>query len=201
MLCSSLQTLLPALTLFFPICHKFDMATKPVALILGSGPRVGASVAAKFLANGYNVAVVSRKGDKADEGILSLKADFAEPDSVASVFEKVESEFKAAPSVVVYNAAALTPPVSKDNMFTIPADKFSSDLNVNTVSAYVAAQKAVAGWATLPKETKKTFIYTGNAAIVHTVAVPMLLNLGVGKSASAYFIEVADTLYSANGSR
>jgi NAD(P)-dependent dehydrogenase (short-subunit alcohol dehydrogenase family) len=177
------------------------MSARPVALILGAGPRIGTSVAAKFVANGYNVAVVSRKGGKADEGVLSLKADFTKPESIAEVFEKVETEFQAAPSVVIYNAAALTPPPSQDSMFSIPADKFGLDLNVNTVSPYVAAQKAVIGWETLPKDTKKTFIYTGNAQNVSMLPIPMMLNLGVGKSASSYWIDMADTLYSAKGYR
>lgn len=76
---------------------------------------------------------------------MTLKADFTKPELTAEVFEKVEAEFQAAPSVVIYNAAALTPPPSQDSMFSIPADKFGLDLNVNTVSPYVAAQEAMIG--------------------------------------------------------
>jgi hypothetical protein len=64
-------------------------------------------------------------------------------------------------------------------------------LNVNTVSPFVAAQHAVRGWETLPKEVKKTFIYTGNIMIVPIVPMPMMADLGMGKVASAFWMLVS----------
>ncbi len=179
------------------------MAANPVILILGAGPRIGASVAEKFASNGYKVAVASRKGSdtKTTSGFLSLKADFTKPDSIPALFDAVKAEFHASPSVVVYNAAALTPPPDKDSVLSIPAESVASDLNVNTISPYVAAQQAVSGWETLPEEAKKTFIYTGNIANVSILPVPLMLNLGMGKSASAFWIGVADTTFKARGYR
>lgn len=179
------------------------MAPNLVALILGYGPGIGASVAKKFASNGYKVAVASRSGNGSQtaEGFLSLKADFTQPDSIPALFDIVKSEFQAAPSVVVYNAAVRTPPLDKDNVFTTPTEAIVSDLNINTVSPYVAAQQATKEWEALPKELKKTFIYTGN--ILNTVVLPspMMMTLGMGKSASAYWIGVADAQFSAQGSR
>jgi NAD(P)-dependent dehydrogenase (short-subunit alcohol dehydrogenase family) len=185
------------------ITIKSTMAAAPVVLILGAGPRIGASVAQKFSSVGYKVGVVSRKGTdiKSVEGLLSLTADFSKPDSIPALFEAVKAEFHASPSVVIYNAAALTPPPVKDSLFSIPAESVASDLNVNTVSPYVAAQQAVIGWETLPKETKKTFIYTGNIMNVSVVPVPMMLDLAMGKSASASWIGLADTLSADKGFR
>lgn len=179
------------------------MAAKPVVLILGAGPRVGASVAEKFASNGYKVALASRKGSgtTTDKGFLSLKADFTKPDSIPALFDAVKTEFHTSPSVVVYNAAALTPPPDNASIFSISAESVASDLNVNTISPYVAAQQAVRAWGTLPKETKKTFIYTGNIMNVSIVPVPMVVDLGVGKSASAFWIGVANATYSAQGFR
>lgn len=179
------------------------MAANRVVLILGAGPRVGASVAEKFASNGYKVAVASRSGTgaKAANGFLSIKADFAKPDSIPGVFDAVKAEFNTSPSVVIYNAASLTPPPDKDSIFSIPVESVTSDLNINTISPYVAAQQAVSGWETLPKETKKTFIYTGNILNVGVIPVPLMLDLGMGKSASAYWLGLADTTYSARGYR
>ncbi|KAI1110204.1 hypothetical protein F5Y14DRAFT_429736 [Nemania sp. NC0429] len=179
------------------------MAASPVVLILGSGPRVGAAIASKFAKNGYRVAVTSRKGtgSKTAEGYLSLKADFAKPESIPSIFDAVKAEFNAAPTTVVYNAAALTPPPKDDTLFSIPAESLSSDLNVNTVSPYVAAQQAIAGWETLPAETKKTFIFTGNILNVVTPPLPLFTTLGVGKAGAAFWIGVADATHSAKGYR
>lgn len=179
------------------------MASRPVALILGAGPGIGSSVAAAFANKGYQVAIASRKGtgSKTSEGYLSLPADFANPDSVPAVFNAVKSTFNAAPNVVIYNAASLTPPPDNDSVLSIPAESVTVDLNINTVSPYIAAQQAVQAWEDLPQNAQKTFIYTGNLLNVTIVPVPLILNLGMGKSASAYWVGVADTLYTPRGYR
>ncbi len=179
------------------------MAANPVVLILGAGPRIGASVAEKFASNGYKVAIVSRSGSdtKTAKGFLSLKADLYKPDSIPALFDAVKTEFHTSPSVVVYNAGGFTNPPDKDSIFSISAESVALDLNINTISPYVAAQQAVHGWETLPKETKKTFIYTGNIANVSIVPVPLMLDIGMGKSASASWIGLADALHSPQGFR
>ncbi|KAF7562828.1 hypothetical protein G7046_g1327 [Stylonectria norvegica] len=163
------------------------MASKQIVLILGSGPRVGASVAEKFASDGYSVVVASRKGTgaKTDEGYLSLKADFSDPESVPAVFDAVKAEFNGSPSSVL----------------SIPAARVLVDLNVNTISPYVAAQEAIKGWATLPKDAKVAFIYTGNILNTWVWPLPMMLDLGMGKSASAYWLGAADALYASKGYR
>lgn len=179
------------------------MSDTAIVLILGSGPRVGAAVAETFATNGYKVAVAARKGtdSKTDKGILSIKADFSQPKSVAAVFDAVKAEFGAAPGIVIYNAAALTAPSDEKSVLSIPATSVTSDLNVNVISPYVAAQEAIKGWVTLPAQAKKTFIYTGNILNEVILPVPMMLNLGMGKAASAYWIGHADGAYSAQGYR
>lgn len=72
-----------------------------------------------------------------------------------------------------------------------------SDLNVNTVSAFVAAQQALQSFEKLPSSAAQTFIYTGN--ILNTVTMPPLLDLGVGKSATAHIIESAAAVYGDRG--
>lgn len=99
--------------------------SSPAVLILGSGPRIGEALSTKFAANGYKVAHASRKGtDSIDkQGYLSLQADFANPDPsiLASVFEKIKSEFRVAPSVVIYNAGSITPPPDGEAPLSIPS--------------------------------------------------------------------------------
>jgi hypothetical protein len=147
--------------------------------------------------------VASRRGSgtKTTDGYLSLKADFTKPDSIPTLFDAVKTEFHTAPAVVVYNAAALTPPPDKDSVLSVSPESVASDLNVNTISPYIAAQQAIRGGETLPQDTKKTFIYTGNHLNQSVLPLPMFLDLGMGKSASAYWIGVADMTYSAKGFR
>lgn len=179
------------------------MAANLVVLILGAGPRVGASVADTFASNGYKVALASRSGSgtKTDKGFLSLQADFSKPDSVPALFDAVMAEFHTPPSVVIYNAGTFTNPPDKESFFSIAAENVAIDLNVNSVSPYVAAQQAVNGWAKVPTEIKKTFIFTGNMLNVTIAPMPMTVTLGMGKSASSYWIGLADMMYSAGGSR
>ena len=155
------------------------MSSKPVALILGSGPRVGCAVAKHFATTGYSVAIASRKaaGGKTEEGYLSIKADLSKPTLIPVVFGAVKAEFESAPSVVVYNAAAFTPPAAND-LLSIPAESLAADLNTNTVSVLVAIQEAVKGWQTLQKDANKVFIYTGNKQ--NTGIGPILLTVTLG---------------------
>lgn len=74
-------------------------------------------------------------------------------------------------------------------------------IDLPAVSPYIAAQQAVQAWEGLPQDARKTFIYTGNILNVTMVPVPLILNLGMGKSASAYWVGVADTLYTPRGYR
>ncbi|KAL4904751.1 hypothetical protein BDW74DRAFT_153441, partial [Aspergillus multicolor] len=177
------------------------MSTQPIALILGTGPRVGSSVAAAFAAKGYKVATASRSGKNSNNNYLNLTADFANPSSIPALFDTVKELLGAAPAVVVYNAASLTPPPDADSPLSIPTERVINDLKINTVSPYAAAQKAVEGWATLDADVKKSFIYTGNPLNSKIAPVPIYLNLGVGKSASSWWIGASDELYKVKGYR
>ena len=75
-------------------------------LVLGSGGRVGASVASLFSKNGYAVAIAARslEDNKVNEaGHLQLRVDLADPEQVKPAFEKVKAKFGGWPSCVVYN--------------------------------------------------------------------------------------------------
>ncbi|KAF7190855.1 3-oxoacyl-[acyl-carrier-protein] reductase FabG [Pseudocercospora fuligena] len=179
------------------------MSATPVVLILGAGPRIGASVSARFASNGFKVALASRSGSgkKDENGYLSLKADFTNPDSIPPLFDAVKKEFQAPPNVVIYNTGSLTKPPDDNSVLSILHKDVTKDFIVNTVSPYVAAQQAIEGWKSLPKESKKTFIYTGNITNVAIVPMPLMLNVGMGKAASAYWIGVANALYAEQGYR
>jgi NAD(P)-dependent dehydrogenase (short-subunit alcohol dehydrogenase family) len=179
------------------------MSSVGIVLILGSGPRIGSSVAAKFALDGYKVAIASRRGlnTKTSEGYVSLKVDFEKPENVAWLFEAVKDQFGSFPNVVIYNAATLTPPPNKDSILSVPAYDILKDFQVNTVSPYIAANEAVKAWATLPEDLQKTFIYTGNASSVVILPIPMTLTLSLGKRASSYWVGAADGTFADKGYR
>lgn len=80
---------------------------------------------------------------------------------------------------------------------SLPIHDFNRDLAINTTSALAAAQQAVAIFERLPSTASKTFIYTGN--ILNDIPIASYLSLGIGKSASAHFIQAAADAYSDRG--
>lgn len=96
----------------------------------------------------------------------------------------------------ILEAGAATPSDAK-NPLSLPLTDFTRDLNINTTSAFVAAQQAVLGFEQLPDSASKTFIYTGN--ILNTTTMAPLMDLGVGKSATAHIIQSAATAYKDQG--
>ncbi|KAI4262640.1 MAG: hypothetical protein L6R42_002182 [Xanthoria sp. 1 TBL-2021] len=172
------------------------MSSSPVILILGAGPNVGQHVAQAFAAKGYKVALASRtaKEESTEDGI-NISSDLSDPESVVNLFSKVK-ESLGLPSVVVYNAGAATSNDAKDPL-SLPLADFIRDLNINTTSAFVAAQQAVSAFKQLPDSASKTFIYTGN--ILNTTIMAPLMDLGVGKSATAHIIQSAAAAYAERG--
>jgi hypothetical protein len=79
----------------------------------------------------------------------------------------------------------------------ISIEDFSKSLSINVASVYAAGKEAVAGFATLPADATKTFIYTGN--ILNRDTRPVLVDLGVGKSAAAHLIEAWTLAYRNKG--
>ena len=74
-------------------------------LVLGAGPRVGYSVAKKFKAEGYNVAIGSRNPDveaATKSGFLPITVDLVSIQSVEETFVQVAKTY-GPPNIVVYN--------------------------------------------------------------------------------------------------
>ncbi|KAF5002846.1 hypothetical protein FDECE_10508 [Fusarium decemcellulare] len=179
------------------------MSSTLIALILGAGPRVGTGVAQEFAKSGFKVAVVSRSGSDSttSEGYLSLKADLADLSSIQGIFQRVQNEWNSHPNVVIWNVGARTVPPVEDDMFSLSQESLTHDININTLGPFIAAQQAVDGWKKLPEGTKKTFIYIGNKMNIQPVPVPATATLGIGKSASSFWINLADTLSRSKGIR
>ncbi|KAJ5314752.1 uncharacterized protein N7443_001636 [Penicillium atrosanguineum] len=158
----------------------------PVLLILGAGSNVGASVA-----KGYKVALASRKAKEEDSSLnqLHIACDLSDPTSVPYIFAKIRKTL-GVPSVVVYNAVA-APQADFQDPLSMPLAEFNLALKSNTTSVYAAAQEAAKGFAELPIEASKTFIYTGN--IINTKV------FGVGKAATAHVIEYFAMAYPFRG--
>ncbi|KAK0264227.1 hypothetical protein LTS09_001705 [Friedmanniomyces endolithicus] len=169
-----------------------------VALILGAGPNIGGAVAAKFAADGYQIALAARSfstGISDQTGFLGIQADLSDPQVVKSVFRTTVQQF-GPPSVVVFNVAhrLLTPP---SDPLSTTLDDLEESRKAGLDSAFVAAQEALRGFKTFTPGTPTAFIYTGNT--LNQIAIPGVLPFALAKTAAAMLIEYAANAYGQDG--
>ncbi|RYP25860.1 hypothetical protein DL768_011624 [Monosporascus sp. mg162] len=177
----------------------------------GSGANIGAAVASRFDKLGYQVALVSRQGSDGDaptrtpEGYLKIRADLTDPEAYAGIYSSVREALGGVPSVVVFNAAGYTPAAEPGNMFSVPLDRFQRDFDLSVKGAFVAAREAYRLWSSESEANdggaKRQFIMTGNKLPRSILPMPDVATLGLTKSASAFWIGLADKLYREKGFR
>jgi NAD(P)-dependent dehydrogenase (short-subunit alcohol dehydrogenase family) len=134
-----------------------------IALIVGAGPGLSASVARRFSRAGMRVVVAARNTEKlaalsAETGAQTFACDAVDPDQVARLFDAVEGRI-GAPDVVVYNASGrLRGPLVK----LVPAE-VEHALGVSAFGGFLVAQQAVRRM--LPKGSG-AILFTGASASV-----------------------------------
>lgn len=85
--------------------------TDKIALVAGVGRGTGGSVARRFAAGGYRVAMLARSEARLREyeaaipGSLAVPCDIADPEALAGALERTRKELGDDPHVVVHNAA------------------------------------------------------------------------------------------------
>ena len=136
------------------------MTTK-TALIIGAGAGLSASLARKFAANGYSVALAARNEAKltdiaAETGARTYRCDAASPQDMAALFAAVERDI-GEPDVAVYNPSGRV----RGPVHEIDAEKVRDAVLVTGYGAFLMAQEAVKRM--LPKNSG-TLLFTGASA-------------------------------------
>lgn len=181
-------------------------SSSDVAVIFGVGSNIGTALAKGFVDAGYRVATVSRSSAPSTDSSSNpfhIQADLSDPAAVTAVFDKVRSAGLEFPSVVVWNAAALTPPSDPENPLSIADSDLDRDLNIMIKSPYVAAREAVKVWQEREgKDGRKgTFIMTGNLLPKQIPPVAFYTSLGIGKSGAYHLVGTADNVLKKKGIR
>ncbi|MEM9164409.1 MAG: SDR family NAD(P)-dependent oxidoreductase [Cyanobacteria bacterium P01_F01_bin.4] len=133
------------------------------ALIVGAGDGLSASIARTFHKAGLSIALAARNPDKlnnlcAEINAQAFSCDAAQPESVAALFEAVETSV-GIPDVVVYNPSARTRgPLVDLN----PAD-VEHAIAVTAYGGFLVAQQAVKRMLTLGQGA---VLFTGASASV-----------------------------------
>jgi NAD(P)-dependent dehydrogenase (short-subunit alcohol dehydrogenase family) len=118
--------------------------TKPVCVVCGIGPKNGASFARRFAADGYAVALLSRKTELSTEIAKALpdakaySCDVSDPAAVESAFAAVRDDLGEV-DVLVFNAGS----GSWGNIEDISADDFETAWRINTLGAFLTSKQVI----------------------------------------------------------
>ncbi len=108
--------------------------SKPVALITGVGPGTGASMARRFAAGGYRVAMLARDAKRLDElqreipDSRAYVCDVADEKQIDATVKAVEADL-GAPSVFIHNAVG----GAFGNFLTIEPEVLNRNFQINTM--------------------------------------------------------------------
>lgn len=136
-------------------------SSKPVAIIVGAGPGLSASLLRRLTAEGYAVALAARDAAKlaglaAETGALAFACDATVERDVGQLFEAVDAEL-GPPDVVIYNAAAR---VMGPIVDLRPGD-VERVLLGNAMAGFLTAQAAARAMA---PRASGTIVFTGASA-------------------------------------
>jgi NAD(P)-dependent dehydrogenase (short-subunit alcohol dehydrogenase family) len=116
--------------------------TPKVALIVGAGPGLSASVARKLAARGARIALVARRLERIESiaeeiGGRAFRCDATKPGELASLFATVQAEL-GAPDFVLYNASARV----RGPIVDLPAADVERAIKGTAYGGFLVAQEA-----------------------------------------------------------
>lgn len=145
---------------------KSSMTNRPIAVVVGVGPGLGAAVARRFARGGYAVALVARSLEHLDPvhkeisdgggSVLSVIPDVTVPDLVDEAFDRVRATL-GAPEVLVYNAGAF----QIAGALEISAAQFEAAWRVNCFGGFLCAQQVLPA---MLERGAGTLLFTGATA-------------------------------------
>lgn len=153
-------------------------------VIVGAGPGLSRSVAEKFGAKGFNVALIARRQSELDAHVASLAkrsitaagfaADATNEQQLSGAFANIREKFGQV-DVLLYNAAVIAPVSAVDATAQLTNDH----LQVNLIGGISSAQQVV---PEMVERGSGTIFFTSGGSSELTVT-PVLTTLSIGKSA------------------
>ena len=155
--------------------------TNETALVVGTGPGLGAALARRFARAGMNVAMAARNTDKLAGLVAELKArayacDATDEHAVAKLFADVTRDF-GTPRLVVFNAGAFV----RKGLLDTTAEEFERCWRTACFGGFLVGREAVRAMLDTKTDNKHrgTVIFTGATASLRGGAT--FHNLAVGK--------------------
>ncbi len=117
---------------------------KPVCVVVGVGPGIGAALARRFSKQGFQIALLARSAaltERLAQELPAAKAyacDAADPSSVERAFTALKRDL-GDPEVLVYNAGSGTWGTIEE----VKPEAFEAAWRVNALGAFVASQQVI----------------------------------------------------------
>lgn len=149
-----------------------------IALIVGAGQGLSASLARACAKRGMKVALAARNLDKlaalaAETGAKMYAGDASDPAAVQALFESVDKDL-GAPTLVVYNASARV----RGPFVEIDPAEVAKALRVSAFGGFLVAQEAA---KRMLKAGRGSILFTGASASVK--GYPLSASFAMGKFA------------------
>ncbi|MBR0655521.1 SDR family NAD(P)-dependent oxidoreductase [Plastoroseomonas arctica] len=148
--------------------------SRPVCAIVGFGAGVGAAVARRFAAGGFDVLGLARDPSRhaglAGPGIKMAMADAADPSSLAQALP-------AGTEVLVYNAYAAT--MAQGGPSSLSPEAITADFAVNVAGALAAARAVLPG---MRAAVRGTILFTGGGLALDPTGWLPAASLAIGKA-------------------
>ncbi|CAF1677068.1 unnamed protein product [Rotaria magnacalcarata] len=140
---------------------------KAVAIVIGVGPGLGASLAKRFAAGGYSVGLIARKEsslqpvqselEQSGHTAMSVTADAGDAASVKNAIDTIRKKFDNDPEVLLYNASGFF----YGSILDLKPEVLQAALNTTVVGALAASQEVLPA---MIKNGKGTILFTGATA-------------------------------------
>ena len=154
--------------------------SKPTCLIIGTGPGIGNALALAFAQEGFAVALMARSAlklapivdDVRDAGgdARAFPCDASDEAALRATIRTIAAEM-GAPQILIYNIAAL----GLGKPTTLTRERLLQDLQVNVLSALVAAQEVAPA---MQAAGKGSVFFTGGGFAYEPAANYSSLSLG-----------------------
>ena len=138
---------------------------QPVAVVVGVGPGLGASLARRF-ASEYAVAIVARRADylrslaaeirNAGGVALEVNADAGNREQVGAAFKLIRERL-GEPDALLYNASA----GPFGNLNDVAVEQFENSIRINAVGAFLCCKECVPA---MVARGRGTILFTGATA-------------------------------------
>lgn len=158
-----------------------EAMVRPLAIIAGAGPGIGAGVARRFSAEGYAVALLARRREALEVLAADLPhascwpVDLADSAAVTAVIGSIVTEL-GSPAVLHYNAAAW----HEVDPFLLEPAVFTADLCLCATGALAAVQAVVPA---MQAAGSGTLLFTGGGLALNPEYGGDVVSLTAGKAA------------------